>query len=109
MPSLVGLRPCGSLYWAIYAVFAVICIGLAVFGIIYARYTYRAKKLCGYQFIKGDIRWSWKQTSVMTSYTSVGVMIATFVGIGPGVMISPMLLHLGFDAFSVAATSAYNS
>ena len=34
-------------------------------------------------------------------------MLAAFVGVGPGVMITPLLLQLGLNAFSCAATTMF--
>ena len=107
--SVVGLQPCGDVFWILYAVFVLILIALGAFGIFYARYTYKCKVGCGYEFIEGDIKWTWTQIVVLTAYSSVGFMLATFVGIGPGAMITPLLLQLGLNAFSCAATQAYIS
>ena len=107
--SVVGVKTCDQTYWILYGVFILICFVFGVLGISFARYTHEHKAECGYEFIKGEVEWNWKQIIVLTSYTSIGVMLATFVGIGPGVIITPMFLHMGLDAFSTAATSGVNS
>ena len=53
--SVIGVTPCGAVYWVLYGVFVLICMAFGVFGIMYARYTLLAKERCGYPFMNGDI------------------------------------------------------
>jgi uncharacterized membrane protein YfcA len=105
--SLFGVKSCGTLYWVL---FAAIFPFLAVAGVLVFRWVRRKeerKVALGYDFKPGDVRFSKRMALLIPAASLVGGVLSSFLGIGGGMVLGPLLLELNVNASVGAATSAF--
>lgn len=68
---------------------------------------YEEKQMSGYQFQEGDIVWTFKTTSVLLIISFIGGAITAIVGIGGGVIYTPLLLEFDVHPKVTTTTSLF--
>lgn len=82
-------------YWLVFFVFLVICLTAIVVNSNYAIWESKRKDQVAYNFSEGDIIWSSKtKIFVITLVGFIGGLISAIVGVGGGIIFSPLLLSL---------------
>lgn len=105
--SVVGVPPCGWIYWGLISIsFPIILVITLLIG-IYVRLEFSKKKKVQYIFLKGDVKWSTKNTILYPILCSGAGIAAGLLGIGGGMVKGPLLLEMGLLPQVVAATSAF--
>lgn len=106
-PSYFKIVPCSAVYWAIYFIFAPICMILTYFvsQIIKDEYQYRVS--IGYPYNSYDIKWNSKLFIKLPIYAFVSGCLAGMLGIGGGLILAPLLLELGLHPVISSATSNF--
>lgn len=65
------------------------------------------KEAAGYQFIKGDIKFTNANTAKLIFIGFSAAFLATTVGLGPAVAFQPIFVQLDLNAAIASATSCY--
>jgi len=106
-PSIVGVQPCSTGYWLLTLLaFPPLIMFTVAYGWYLIRRDYLKRDLC-YPFKLGDIRWSPKVTLKIGSVSFLSGVLASLLGIGGGMIISPVMLELGVLPEVTAATSSF--
>lgn len=105
--SLVGIRVCSPLYWAISFSYLPICIVITfiVGRIVYEEYNYRRE--IGYPFHSSDIRWTKDLIIKYPLYALSAGVLSGLLGIGGGLILGPLFLELGIHPLVSSATSNF--
>ena len=107
--SLIGVEMCSQSYWIIFAVFIACCFLVCLYCTIRARNASKGKRQLAFRKstvnFEGEVTWTGKQTIMLISVALLGGMLAAIVGIGGGVIYSPLLLELGIPP-KVASSTA---
>ena len=100
---------CSTGYWIIYIAFVVVVLTLSVICTMKARKETKAKRDLAARKDnvnwKGEVTWTGKETSLLILVSLFGGILAAIVGIGGGVVYSPLLLELGIPP-KVASSTA---
>jgi uncharacterized membrane protein YfcA len=107
VPSIVGIRRCSSIYWLGFAISVPIFFLLAVFISRYLIRNSQEKIQLGYSFQEGDIIWTCNKTTLVGAISFLAGILAALLGIGGGLIISPILLEMGALPDVTAATSSF--
>lgn len=107
MDSVIGVETCSGSYWGIYAGFLAIAVLMCLYGVIVAKSEFKEKKRIGYNFAKGDVQWGTKITIILIAVSMTGGLLAAIVGIGGGVVYSPLFLELGIPPKATSATAMF--
>eukprot|EP01117_Protostelium_nocturnum_P012135 TRINITY_DN4452_c0_g1_i4.p1 TRINITY_DN4452_c0_g1~~TRINITY_DN4452_c0_g1_i4.p1 ORF type:complete len:492 (+),score=124.09 TRINITY_DN4452_c0_g1_i4:775-2250(+) len=110
--SLVGVKLCSVEF---YSIFGALFVGTFSFLAFYAVHTYRAarKKYQDYTMLqdleptKGTITWTKGKMAGLSIGSFVGGILAGLVGIGGGMVSSPILLEMGVHPQIVMSTSTF--
>ncbi|KAL9647295.1 hypothetical protein ABK040_011662 [Willaertia magna] len=107
-PSIIpGLKACSPVYWVLVAlsfpIVGILMIAIAAYLII----EYRKKVRLGYKFVEGDVKWNWINVSLYPGACLIAGILAALLGVGGGMIKSPLLLLLGVDPSVGAATAAF--
>ena len=104
--SELGIRACSAGYWLLFA--AIFPVFITVVAIVarslYVEYTKRVA--CGFPFLEGDLQLTKKRTILLPIFSTVAGIAASFLGIGGGMVLGPLMLELGMSPDVVSATSA---
>eukprot|EP00741_Cyanophora_paradoxa_P005293 tig00000870_g5132.t1 len=105
--TFANLRRCSSEYWG--TVFAPAPLVLAAAALVYWDLwrTAKAKAAAGYEYKEGDVKWSAGLIAKMAPFCFVLGIFVGILGIGGGVMMTPLLLELGVHPQAQAATSSF--
>lgn len=100
---------CNYLYWIHSLGQFFICFLLGSYNIKYILEDYKFKKNNNYQFVKGDIQWNMK---VIKKFILIGTLtgfISTYIGIGGGMLTTPIMIHVGMIPEIVTSTSSIST
>jgi uncharacterized membrane protein YfcA len=89
--------------WAIFPI-----LGLITF--FWARYLvqlHARKERLRYRFQEGDIHWTVKRAAFVCGVALVSGILSSLLGIGGGMVLSPIMLELGVLPEITAATSSF--
>ena len=89
--SIVGLSSCSTGYWLLVVFYIVYCI---------------ASTLLAYQFAKPVLKWSMRNLLCYSSIAFLGGIGSGLLGLGGGLIISPLLLDIGVSPQTTAASSS---
>ena len=108
-PSVIpGLEMCSPVYWTLvglsFPIIGVIMIIVAAYLLI----DYRRKVKRGHVFVQGDVKWNWMNVTFYPGACLIAGILAAMLGIGGGMIKSPLLLLLGSDPAVGAATAAFS-
>ena len=106
-PSIVGISLCSTPYWMVYALFFVVVLLITLSISKKEMKDCAHKKLMHYHFAEGDFKWGKSETLYLVIECFIGGVLAAIVGVGGGVIFSPLMLDLGLPAKVVSITSMY--
>ena len=100
---------CGYIYW-LHAFGQFIVIGvLSYYTILYIKNDYNDKKLTNYAFIDGDISWT---NITIIKFALIGScvgFVSTYIGIGGGMLTTPIMIQSGMIPEVVIASSSIST
>jgi len=105
--SVLGIDCGGLYYW-----FITIAIGLWLIAIMYyvrekmVLPVAREKKIIGYEFVVGDVKWNARNTVVYPIICILAGLAAGMFGIGGGIVKGPLMLELGVHPLVASASVA---
>jgi len=105
--SMVGLEICSMTYWGVFVtIFPVLFLITGYIAWYLVNLEHKRDRL-QYNFSQGDIRWT-PENTLVTSLLSLGAgILASLLGIGGGMVLSPVMLDLGVLPSVTAATASY--
>ncbi|XP_049849411.1 uncharacterized protein LOC126318632 [Schistocerca gregaria] len=105
--SIAHVDRCSPLYWGLHGlflfVFSVVTLRIAV--VMYKNY--RKKVRFNFQFQDSDIRWNIKHLIATIIVGLASGILASLLGIGGGMVITPLMLELKVAPDCTAATSSF--
>jgi len=105
--SVVGIHGCSPGYWVITFGTILILIAMTFFIGIYLMKQYQKKEIVNFPFEEGDIRWTKKQTTLTGVAGFFAGVLASWLGIGGGMILSPLMLEFKVPPDVTAATSSF--
>ena len=93
-------------YWYFLIGFIAITIGLLTLNIIYVKNLYNYRKNNEFDFISSDFKYNGKMFSKLIIFSMFTGAISTYLGIGGGMLINPLLLNLGMAPHIIIASTA---
>jgi len=103
-PSPIGVPYCGEQYWLLFVVGFVVCAACSVWNIKSIRAAQRVKKALNY-VEKDEFVITGKATTKLSILSLIAGVLAGMFGIGGGTVMSPTLLSLGLNTFTLTPTS----
>jgi len=105
--SLVGVVMCSGLYWGLFVTIIPILILITlVVGYHLVKQEFKKQRL-HYKFVKGDVRWTPNYTLVISALSLGAGILSSLLGIGGGMILSPMMLEMQVLPEVVSATATY--
>merc|ERR1712154_549292 len=103
---LVNVQPCSALFWLfVFGVYP--CLFLITFVIARRNMkNYNRKRELHWIPAEGDIEWTAKKSIIYPSIAALSGLLGGLLGIGGGMIVSPLLLELGVQPRVASATSA---
>ncbi|KAL9645030.1 hypothetical protein ABK040_004523 [Willaertia magna] len=106
-PSAIGIKRCSDLYWVLISLNFPLLGFMTILIALYMMWSYRRKQRLNYKFVEGDVHWNWK-TVCMYPFACISVgCVSSLLGIGGGMLKSPLLLMLGTDPVASSATTSF--
>tara|TARA_B100000886_G_scaffold320821_1_gene262587 strand:- start:400 stop:1605 length:1206 start_codon:yes stop_codon:yes gene_type:complete len=100
---------CSVFFW-LQIVLQFISVGFIGFAVIkYVEYDYAKKRESNYVFLEGDIVWNKENIIKFVLIASFTGMLSTYMGIGGGMLITPIMIQVGMIPEVVVATSAIST
>jgi hypothetical protein len=93
--SIAGFEICETWYWMIHSIFVMSTMVVIYLSFRIAVADHQLKKRAGYKFLEGDIIWNFRMAVIMMSFCFIAGVIASLVGLGGGVIYTPLLLEMG--------------
>eukprot|EP01028_Stygiella_incarcerata_P003737 TRINITY_DN1779_c1_g1_i1.p1 TRINITY_DN1779_c1_g1~~TRINITY_DN1779_c1_g1_i1.p1 ORF type:complete len:547 (+),score=126.46 TRINITY_DN1779_c1_g1_i1:85-1725(+) len=106
-PSMIGVSVCTTPYWILVFLAAPCLISIIAAAGFILRRDYDRRLNCGHLFINGEILWSSRNTSTYPVLCMLAGVTTSLLGIGGGMLLSPIFLTLGMLADVSAATTSY--
>jgi len=105
--SIVGIEVCSVWYWLLGGL--LICtLGLTeIFVCMFLHHQHTMKTQLGYNFQDGDIHWTLSRMTIISSVSVGAGILAAMLGIGGGMILSPLMLSLGVLPEVTSATSTF--
>jgi len=106
LDSIAGVKQCDSYFWVLVALSF---LWLLSFALIMGRRAVSKsirKQLVRFQFVTGDVLWTWRKFFFFSWWTFVAGIIAGLIGIGGGMVLGPLMLQMGLPAQVSTATTA---
>ena len=97
---------CTSTYWLYYGIQILMVGFIAFFTNSYITYIYERKKQENYIFLAGDIVWNDKNIYTFTFIGSITGVLSTYMGIGGGMITTPVMIQIGMIPEVVIGSSA---
>ena len=97
---------CEIEYWYYLIGFLVITIGLLAGNIIYVKKLYYHRRNNDFDFISSDFKYDNKMFTKLILASMFTGAISTYLGIGGGMLINPLLLNLGMAPHIIIASTA---
>lgn len=107
-PSVIpGLEKCSPVYWVLVGLSFPIIGFLMIIVAVYLLVDYRRKIKNGFKFVEGDVKWNLINVTLYPGACFIAGILASLLGIGGGMIKSPLLLLLGSDPSVGAATASF--
>uniref|UniRef100_A0A6B2L3R1 Uncharacterized protein n=1 Tax=Arcella intermedia TaxID=1963864 RepID=A0A6B2L3R1_9EUKA len=105
--SIIGIAPCTPLYWALFSLVFPVLFIITAFIIRYLISTETKKIALDYKYLLGDIHWNKKNSGIISLLSFGAGILSSLLGIGGGMILSPLMLELNVLPAVTAATSSY--
>eukprot|EP00301_Raphidiophrys_heterophryoidea_P009263 c13630_g1_i1.p1 GENE.c13630_g1_i1~~c13630_g1_i1.p1 ORF type:complete len:502 (+),score=124.13 c13630_g1_i1:35-1507(+) len=106
-PSVAGVK-CGSLwFWLVSALAFSSTIAITIVCGIRLHKDFKHKEALHYEFKKGDVKWDYRNSLVYPTLCTLAGIAAGLLGIGGGMVKSPLMLEMGMLPEVTAATSIF--
>lgn len=105
-PSLVGIRTCTVTYWLLMVLLFPVLLAISWYIAKHLVELYYLKRSVDFEFLKSDIEWTPRRTYAITGVAFASGSLSSMLGIGGGMLINPLLLHMGVAPDCSAATSS---
>lgn len=100
---------CSTWYW-LQILLQFIIVGIIGFFIVrYVSRDYEEKRNNNYIFLKGDIVWKKNNIIKFITVASITGILSTYMGIGGGMLITPIMINVGMIPEVVVATSSIST
>ncbi|KAL9650441.1 hypothetical protein ABK040_004665 [Willaertia magna] len=106
-PSIVGVERCSVGYWILTAMSFPVLGAMTLFVAVYLLKTHKKKVNLNYQFVEGDVHWNAYNVTIYPVACVGAGILAALLGIGGGMVKSPLLLILGSDPVASQATTSF--
>jgi hypothetical protein len=107
IPSIAGFSLCGWEYWCVFSLFILLCLFLIYVNSEYALWEHERKVKCKYRFSEGDLQWTQTTVISVTLIAFFGGMLSSIVGVGGGIIFSPLLISLDMHPTVAVSTAIY--
>ncbi len=99
-PSILGIETCSAVYW----IFTWLPVPfMVIVTIIIGHYLLKKE----FQFEVGEINWTRKRTALVSTTSTLAGLMASLVGIGGAMILSPIMIELGVLPEVIVATSSF--
>lgn len=98
------LEKCSIYYWIHVFAQLLVVLMLSIYSCSYVIKTYNYRKENNFSFIKNDIKWDKKNITKLSFYSTLTGILSTYLGIGGGMIMSPVLLGFNMDPEVIAGT-----
>jgi len=106
-PSFVGVTVCSAWYWVILVGLFVFLVAITVAYVAHLIKMNSKKEKLNYPFQQGDIHWTKKSASLTAVVAVIAGILASLLGIGGGMVLSPLMLELRILPDVTASTSTF--
>ena len=109
-PSVFHIDHCSVWHWVLFAAMFPIMIAVSYMVGVYLVRKHKERSALvshGYRFVAGDPHWSVGTVILYPVFSALSGVIAGMLGVGGGMIKSPMLLYLGLDPLVAAATASF--
>jgi len=103
------LNKCSTWYWLQILLQFIVVSTIGYFIIKYVSNDYETKKNNNYIFLKGDIVWSKSNIIKFVLIGSITGILSTYMGIGGGMLTTPVMIDVGMIPEVVVATSSVST
>lgn len=98
------LEKCSLYYWLHIFIQLVLIFIFSIYNCSYVLKVYNYRKNNNFSFIESDIKWNKKNISKLSLYSSLTGILSTYLGIGGGMIMSPVLLGFNMDPEIIGGT-----
>ena len=98
------LEMCSFYYWLHILVQLVLIFAFSIYNCSYVLKMYNYRKNNNFSFIESDIKWDKKNILKLSFYSSLTGILSTYLGIGGGMIMSPVLLGFNMDPEIIGGT-----
>lgn len=106
-PSIINIENCSFVYWMIFFIYSMIVVLLTFLAIKSVIKSHRYREFIGYNFNKYDIFWTYSIAVKFALYGFMSGCLSAMLGIGGGLVISPLLLEIGLHPLIASSTSNF--
>ena len=100
---------CNYYYWIHVSGQLIVVGGMGYYTISYIIKDYNDKRTNNYSFIKGDIVWNYNVATRFIFIGSITGFVSTYIGIGGGMLTTPIMIYSGMIPEVVVATSSVST
>mmetsp|Transcript_37795 Transcript_37795/g.62673 ORF Transcript_37795/g.62673 Transcript_37795/m.62673 type:complete len:596 (+) Transcript_37795:1-1788(+) len=106
-PSFLDMDICSTGYWVVVATpFPLVLLGsIVIYYFLFRRQSQKAA--LGHVFKEGEVEWTLKKCLMTAPYCLLLGVVVGVLGIGGGIMLTPMLLEMNMHLQTLAATSSF--
>lgn len=107
IPSIIGVNRCDKLDFVFLFALLFSSIGLTCIGSMLVNSEYKRKEEAEYTFVKGEYKFTKRNTAYMVVISLSGAFLVATCGIGPASFFNPFFLSLEMNAAVASGTSLY--
>jgi uncharacterized membrane protein YfcA len=100
---------CNLEWWKYSLISSIFLIITGISSALYLKYQYNFRKQNHFQFIEGDIVWNFKNLFKLSLYAIFSGIVSTYLGIGGGSIILPILFSFGMQPNVIVASTGINT
>lgn len=106
-PSVIGISVCSAAYWFYYVLPIPLILGFVCIAVAYLLIKNNRKSQLGHKFMEGELKWDTKTLLIATNMCLLAGVSSSFLGIGAGTLIAPILLEMGMNGTVSSATTSF--
>lgn len=104
MPSIIGIPTCSWKYWSLFSLPWPVVFAFVVVCAFYLFKKNARKQQLQYKYVDGELQWTLGSLTIFPLICVLAGVLSALIGLGAGSLILPVLLELGSNASSAAAT-----